>query len=156
MSVGPSVELLEALQAAGWTKGREQSAVVAEWRKRLEGAGYHWVPAAEALLSEFGGLRLKTVGLRLSDGVVRRYSFGFDPLEAEGTGYIEDFEALTGIRLCPIGYVEDGRGYVAMDDSGTVYLLASDGLRSLGREPTPVLERLLRGDDGILAYPITP
>ena len=120
-----------ALRSAGWMPGRRID--VAGWRVALLRSGFPVHRAAEEFLAEFGGLSFDDMG----PGVSRaREALVFDPLLAIGE---EDRFAAWGKRidreLCPIGELDGGRFFLAIDEDGMIYLVADwVGRFGIGRD----------------------
>jgi hypothetical protein len=85
--------------------------------------------AAESFLSEFGGLSFEYGG----DGISRaREAFEFDPLLALGEDdRFREWSELIGATLFPIGELDQGRCFLALDEAGMIYLVA-DWLAQFG------------------------
>jgi hypothetical protein len=105
--------------------------------------------AAEEFLSEFGGLVFDISGPGIS---CAREPFELDPLLAEGEeDRFADWSEVIGKSLYPIGEGDQGHYFLAIDESGEVYLVADwvaafgpadkalEGL-TLGVAPTVVAE----------------
>lgn len=122
-----SKEAERTLLRSGWLPGRfvDPSA----WRTRLEDAGFVIHEAAERFLSEFGGLAFEFGG----DGISRaREAFELDPLLALGEDdRFNEWGELIGVSLAPIGELDNGRYFLGLDESETVYLVA-DWLAQFG------------------------
>jgi hypothetical protein len=98
------------LRLAGWRPGRRIL-------KQLKlPPSFQLFPAAEAFLTEFGGLTFRN-----RSGYTK-----LDPSEAsEIIHEIKEYEKLVGRRLFPIGIVEGGDTvFILMDDRDVVYALA--------------------------------
>lgn len=124
---------------------------MARWRGAVRAGGGFWPTKMESLLLEYGGLRIEPQPLIVS-GVDYARSFGFDPLVPE-FDLIEEYQEGTGVTLGPLGYIKGKTEYLASDDHGNVYVIAPEGLRSLGADPSEVLEKLVRNDWGQLEHP---
>jgi hypothetical protein len=117
--------------------------MVARWRVALEAEGYVLHAAAEAVLLEYGGLRVGSVG---PGREVARSDVWLDPSVAAGER--ERFEdwlpELRGRTVVPVGEAHHSHGFVGVTPDGEVYLVM-DGV--YGRWPSfqAALQALLLG-----------
>ncbi|MFF1444602.1 SUKH-3 domain-containing protein [Streptomyces sp. NPDC058295] len=103
-----SPDVLEVLEASGWTAGRRVD--TAGWRSRFETVGLVMHDAAEKFLQEFGGLSVNHGG----PGINRaREPFELDPglAWAEGDRFSEWSDFL-GRRFFPLGELDHGRFFL--------------------------------------------
>jgi hypothetical protein len=134
-----SPEVLEVLEASGWTAGRRVD--TAGWRSMFEGVGVRMHDAAETFLQEFGGLTVSIGG----PGINRaREPFELDPELAWGEDdrFSEWSDAL-GRELFPLGELDHGRFFLGIDERGEIYLVAG-WVASFGAMPH-ALENLILG-----------
>ncbi|MER7501441.1 SUKH-3 domain-containing protein [Nonomuraea pusilla] len=127
------------LRAAGWE--RERSVDVSEWRSRFGERGIDMHDAAAAFLAEFGGLTVEAGG---SGAAFPRESFELDPSLAYGEE--ERFTAwseIIGHSLFPLGELDRGRFFLAIDEETNVYLVA-DWIAGFGAMPG-AMENLISG-----------
>jgi hypothetical protein len=84
---------------------------------------FPWHAMAKAFLGEFGGIHVEVDG----PGVARyRESFIFDPTCAQGEDdRFSDISREFDINLSPLGEFGQGEFFIAIDQWGVVYLLAS-------------------------------
>jgi hypothetical protein len=114
-----SAESVEALSASGWKPGRRVA--VDKWRTDLESEGFVMHKAAEDFLSEFGGLFVDVRGPGLE---YARVPFELDPMLCSGE---QDRFAGWGRKLgksfFPIGELDYGHFFLAIDAEGVIYLI---------------------------------
>ncbi|MGV9297450.1 MULTISPECIES: SUKH-3 domain-containing protein [Amycolatopsis] len=123
-----SPEVVEALEAAGWHRGRQVD--VEGWRAGLAGEGLRMPDAAAEFLASFGGLKFDLKGRGITRG---KEPFDLDPLVAAGEeGRFVDWGREIGRALFPIGELDGGHFFLAIDEEGEIYCLA-DRLGSFGR-----------------------
>jgi len=136
--------LNDLLTDGGWAPDRRVPDRVAEWRGALEQhKRFVMHPAAEAVLLEFGGLKVGST----RPGVQRASArINFDPMLAVGEEdrLLDYFPALTGLNLFPLGEVDDGHAFFAISASGETFCVGDE---IYGRWPTfrAALEALLLG-----------
>ena len=131
-----------ALHAAGWREGRDCGAALLEWKTTLAAEGFDMFPAAEAVLREFGGLKIISRG---SGEEQARSSFEVDPLLAKGErDRFAAFEAPLGRRLFPLGDVENGHAFLACSDDGKIYMVG-DHIWLLGSDVLAAFRKLIAG-----------
>ncbi|WP_433083623.1 SUKH-3 domain-containing protein [Dactylosporangium sp. CA-052675] len=121
----PDVET--ALREAGWAPGRDVTPRARMWGLALashaspSGQQHTVVPAALAVLAEFGGLTVRAEG---EGAEVARTGIVFDPLRGlHAATTLAGLGELIRARLTPIGEQDDGAGLLAMDEHGRVFLL---------------------------------
>ncbi|MFI9175914.1 SUKH-3 domain-containing protein [Streptomyces lincolnensis] len=134
-----SPEVLEVLEASGWTPGRRVD--TAGWRSTFGAVGIVMHDAAERFLEEFGGLTVSIGG----SGINRaREPFEFDPERAWGEDdrFSEWSDAL-GRGLFPIGELDHGRFFLGIDE-GSEICLVETWVASFGPMPQ-ALENLILG-----------
>jgi hypothetical protein len=121
----PSVgsEIGRLLRDAGWFPSRRLPEAVARWRSALEAEGFVLHPAAEAVLVEFGGLHVGSMGPGVE---MARSEVCLDPSLAVGER--ERFAELRGRQVFPLGEVDGGNGFLGVDRAGAVYLVAEEVL----------------------------
>ncbi|WP_436775183.1 SUKH-3 domain-containing protein [Yinghuangia sp. YIM S09857] len=127
------------LRAAGWHPGRNVD--VAAWRMLAEESGLVMHAAAERFLAEFGGLVVPVSGQGVS---CAREPFDLDPSAADGESdrYIGWGERI-GRSLFPIGAIDGGRYFLAIDELSEVYVIVNFMARC--GQPHMALEGLVRG-----------
>ena len=131
-----------ALRAAGWREGRDCVASLLEWKSSLAAEGFEMFPAAEAVLREFGGLKVVNRG---PGEELARSSFEVDPSLASGErDRFAAFEAPLGKRLFPLGEVDEGHAFLACADDGKIYMLG-DRLWFLGADVREAFGKLIIG-----------
>lgn len=116
-----SQEVVELLRIAGWFPGRRVD--VSEMRSVLQREGFNVSPAAEAVLSEFGGLTVKHPHSRGPNSDLRDY-FHFqvsEVMSGSPTGWVFDYSEMVGESLCPIGQAFRGYMIMCVGSSGHVY-----------------------------------
>lgn len=97
--------------------------------------------AAESFLREFGGLDVWLSGPGIS---CARASFELDPSLAQGEGdRFAEWSASIGRHLYPLGELDHGRFFLAIDEFREIYLVET-WLASYGRMPE-ALENLVLG-----------
>src|SRR5580765_5604611 len=112
------VEVL--LKKSGWFEGRLVPALVGSWSVELESDdGFQLSPVARNVLTEFGGLHIKSEG---PGEACARSDLNIDPLLVAGE---EDrflsFDCFRGKRMFPLGEAVVGHMFAAIDESGAVY-----------------------------------
>jgi hypothetical protein len=122
-----------ALRKAGWRPGRRVDP--RQWCSEIKGIALH--PAAEAFLTEFGGLDMRIGGLGRTSA---REPFTLDPSLCTGEeGRFLDWSGWIGRSLYPLGELDHGRFFLGIDEEAEIYLVI-DWLARFGR-----------GDDGLTA-----
>jgi hypothetical protein len=108
-------DVREKLRLAGWHPGRSVPDEVARFAFYMQTLDVALFGAAEAILREFGGLRIENGN---------KFSFAFHP--AEPTPEEEDFAGLgelLGKPVYPVGVREDdGPSHLVVDDDGRLFL----------------------------------
>uniref|UniRef100_A0AAU2A5X7 SUKH-3 domain-containing protein n=1 Tax=Streptomyces sp. NBC_00093 TaxID=2975649 RepID=A0AAU2A5X7_9ACTN len=111
------------LRRAGWLPDRQVD--LAPWKTSM--SDFRWHAAAEEFLQEFGGIRVDISGSGIT---CTRESFEFDPELAVGEeDRFAELSELFGRRFFPLGETGQGEFFLAIDEEGVVYLLASRVLR---------------------------
>ncbi|MBD0669460.1 SUKH-3 domain-containing protein [Streptomyces sp. CBMA156] len=119
------VPVAEVLAAAGWYEGvRVPEREVRDWLNGWTGPGGNVpLPAAEAL-REFGGMVVHQYGPGVD---MSRMPFRIDPGAGRYAGRsLDAYQARFGPTLLPVGEYDLGRGRLAMDPEGAVYLFWGD------------------------------
>lgn len=134
-----SPEVDEVLEASGWTRDRQ--ADTGRWRSMFETVGLAMHDAAEAFLQEFGGLTVNVSGPGIS---CARTPFELDPelTWGEHDRFLERGESV-GRRLFPLGELDHGRFFLAIDEVHEIYLVET-WVASFGPMPQ-ALENLVLG-----------
>ncbi|MFE4581939.1 SUKH-3 domain-containing protein [Streptomyces chartreusis] len=134
-----SPEVLEVLEASGWTAGRRVD--TAGWRSRYEAVGLVMHDAAERFLREFGGLTVSIGG----PGINRaREPFQLDPELAWGEDdRSSELSDSLGRCLFPLGELDHGRFFLGVDEGSEIYLVET-WVASFGPMPH-ALENLILG-----------
>jgi hypothetical protein len=134
---------MRVLQDAGWRSGRCVSDLVRRWRDELSaGDGFVMTAAAERALEEFGGLTVNQDG---PGKECARSSFEIDPMLAFGeTDRFGALGAVAGDRLYPLGEAVGGHVFLAIGDSGRVYMV-DDEILLVGETVHDALEALVLG-----------
>ncbi|MGY3202187.1 SUKH-3 domain-containing protein [Streptomyces sp. TE5632] len=134
-----STEAEQLLRDVGWRPERKVD--ISSWRTQLEAGGYRMHESAEAFLSEFGGLAFDISGPGISCACE---PFELDPTLADGEhDRFTEWGEEVGRSLFPIGEGDQGRYFLAIDETGEIYLVA-DWVASLGTH-VQALEGLLLG-----------
>ncbi|MFD9565807.1 SUKH-3 domain-containing protein [Streptomyces sp. NPDC059994] len=143
-----SPEVLEVLEASGWTAGRRVD--TAGWRSMFEGVGICMHAAAQEFLQEFGGLAVSHGGPGISRA---REPFELDPELAWGEeDRFSQWSDVLGRELFPLGELDGGRFFLGIDENSEIYLVET-WVASFGVMPR-ALENLILGvmprtiDDG--------
>ncbi|WP_422753326.1 SUKH-3 domain-containing protein [Micromonospora sp. WMMD708] len=132
-------QLRRALLNAGWISGRQVD--IGRWQSLFAHAGLPMHSAANSFLSEFGGLTFPYAGGGISRS---RASVELDPLLAiDEEDLFLEWGQLVGRRIFPLGELDDGRYFVGIDESSSIYLVA-DWLGHFG-EGMHGLESLILG-----------
>ncbi|MGK5543401.1 SUKH-3 domain-containing protein [Streptomyces sp. URMC 127] len=136
---GWSPEVLEVLEASGWTSDRRVDTTA--WRSMFEGVGLVMHDAADALLQEFGGLTASIGGPGIN---CARAPFELNPSLAWGEDdRFSEWSDSVGRRLFPLGELDDGRFFLGIDEDSEVYVVET-WIASFGPMPQ-ALERLILG-----------
>ncbi|NNN34504.1 SUKH-3 domain-containing protein [Streptomyces sp. S3(2020)] len=134
-----SEETEKVLRAAGWREGRRVP--TGEWRERFARNGVIMHEAAERFLSEFGGISVEISGPGIASA---REPFELDPSLAYGEEEaFSEWGQEIGVSLFPIGELDHGRFFLAIDQNSVVYLVAN-WLAHFGEIPA-ALENLVLG-----------
>ncbi|GHF37646.1 SUKH-3 domain-containing protein [Streptomyces griseosporeus] len=134
-----SPEVLQVLEAAGWTAGRRVN--TARWRSMFEGVGMGMHHAAETFLQEFGGLTVSVSGPGIS---CAREPFELEPELAWGEDdRFSEWSEFLGRDLFPLGELDDGRCFLGIDETSEIYLVET-WVASFGAMPR-ALENLILG-----------
>ncbi|MDI9889007.1 SUKH-3 domain-containing protein [Streptomyces sp. HNM0645] len=112
-------EVREVLEASRWFP--ECVVDTSIWRSASERAGLAWHDAAEGFLKEFGGLTVNISGPGIS---CARTPFELDPELARGEeDRFTEWGETIGRSLVPLGELDHGRFFLAIDESGEIYLV---------------------------------
>ncbi|MFI8350972.1 SUKH-3 domain-containing protein [Streptomyces sp. NPDC085596] len=132
-------EVVRVLEASGWAPGRRVDTGC--WRSMFEPVGLVMHGAAEAFLREFGGLTMNVSGPGIT---CARTPFELDPELAGGEEdrFLEWSESI-GRRLFPVGELDHGRFFLAIDEVDEIYLVET-WIASFGPAPQ-ALENLVLG-----------
>lgn len=132
----------EELRSAGWEPGRAID--VDRWRVGLEVDGFVFHDAAIRFLSEFGGLDVRIRGTGVDHA---REPFELDPTLCSGdSDRFEDWSNSVGTCFAPVGVVNYGHAFLAIDEDGILYVMADNLLRlNVGIDG---LRMLIRGERG--------
>lgn len=135
-----TVEL--TLRDAGWFPGRNVRDQVGGWTRELRSDGFESFPEAERVLSEFGGLNVH----QEAPGVnCAREPFRVAPTLAAGeSDRFGEFAEFLKTPLYPLGEASGGNYFLAIGESGLVFLLMQD-VRLLGQNIEEALEKLILG-----------
>ncbi|MEU5434377.1 SUKH-3 domain-containing protein [Streptomyces sp. NPDC020719] len=134
-----SPEVLEVLQASGWTPGGRVD--TAGWRTMFEEVGIGTHGAAQRFLQEFGGLAVAHGGPGISRA---REAFELDPalVWGEEDRFAEWSDDL-GRELFPLGELDHGRFFLGIDENSEIHLVET-WVASFGTMPH-ALENLILG-----------
>jgi hypothetical protein len=137
-------EVAAQLRAAGWYPGRSVDDELARFAATVRGLSTESAlpvepfPAAEAILREFGGIRVPNGS---------KFPFAFHP--AEPVPEAEDFEGLgylIGKAVYPVGVREDdGPSHLVVDEDGRLYLHHWAGSFALAPTVEEAIVALTRG-----------
>ncbi|MCM2417705.1 SUKH-3 domain-containing protein [Streptomyces sp. RKAG293] len=131
----PEVDVV--LRESGWFPGRRTE--IFRWKVSVP--DFIWHAAAEKFLEEFGGINVHISGPGIT---CAREPFEIDPDLAIGEeGRFAELSELFGRRFFPLGEVGRGEFFLAIDEEGLMYLLATAVL-SLGAADL-ALENLVTG-----------
>jgi hypothetical protein len=134
-----SPEVLEVLEASGWTVGRRVD--TADWRSMFEAVGIVMHDAAEAFLQEFGGLTVSVGGPGISRA---REPFELNPELAWGEDdRFSEWSDSLGRRLFPLGELDGGRFFLGIDEGSEIRIVET-WVASFGPMPH-ALENLILG-----------
>jgi hypothetical protein len=138
-----SRETEHLLKLSGWFEGRAVLHLVELWQDELETlGGFNLSPTARQVLNEFGGLHILSEGAGIA---CARSDLNLIPLLAKGE---EDrflsFSCLKGKQLFLLGEAILGHVFVAIDESGKVFLIM-DAVHYVADSFDAALENLLLG-----------
>src|SRR5688572_17602566 len=111
-----SPELERVLRCGGWQPGRRVP--TSNWIHSLKKRGFNVLPEAEAILSEYGGLRFEPVESPSDThlpGVIN-----FDPLAEADIDWVRDWEERLNTRLTPLSQFS-GEACLLISEAGKVY-----------------------------------
>lgn len=132
-------EVAQVLEAAGWKPGRRVD--TGRWRSMFEPVGLAMHDAAETFLREFGGLTVHVTGPGIT---CARTPFELDPELAWGEeGRFLQWSEHLGRRLFPLGELDHGRFFLAIDEATEIHLVET-WIASFGPAPQ-ALENLVLG-----------
>lgn len=143
----------DALLGMGWKRDRDLGAEVDQWlAPRVaalppdpDGAAYEPIPAALAVMREFGGLASLANGPGQTSAQI---PFVIYPAESdELAGYarlVRRLGQILNTRVFQVGEVEHGIGALVVDESGRVFLVGPTELYA-GRNIDEALVRMLTG-----------
>ncbi len=128
------------LLRVGWYPGRAVPEKVAYWKEQLP--AFVMFDAAREALREFGGLSVEVSGPGIDHA---RTSFDIDPMLAIGEDdRFGSFEHAVGERLFPLGEAMRGNAFLAIGESGRVFLIG-DEIAFVGRTMTEAIDSLIQG-----------
>ena len=131
-----------ALRDAGWFPGRNLRHQMWDWTRALSSDGFESFPEAERVLSEFGGLNVHQDAAGVN---CAREPFRLEPTLAAGeSDRFGEFAEFLKTTLYPLGEASGGHYFLAIGESGQVFLLMED-LRLLGQNIEEALEKLILG-----------
>ena len=137
-----STETEQTLRRAGWYPGRHVPEVVSSLKDNETLSGFEMFPAAEEVLSEFGGLKVDQQGPGETGA---REPFQFDPaLAGYEEEFFSDFSRLVNTKLYPLGEAANGHSYWAIGENGNVYLVMFE-IGLLGKNIEEALDNLIIG-----------
>lgn len=142
------------LMDAGWFPGRNVRVEIDQWARELRSDGFKMFHQAEKVLSEFGGLNVHQEALGVN---CARESFHVLPTLAAGEAdRFGEFAEYLKTTLYPLGEASGGHYFLAIGESGQVFLLMHD-IRLLGENIEEALEKLILGiQPEELPWPGTP
>ena len=133
-------ETRDKLLQIGWFPGRDVADTVLQWEETL--AEFVSFDVARTVLSEIGGLRLDEWGAGLD---AARSKFDLNPARALGERMrFADFEKDIGLRLYPLGEIDDGAAFLAIAEDGRIYAM-EQALWYAGDDIWDALDRFIRG-----------
>lgn len=137
-------EVRRMLIEAGWHPDRDEQGTL-----ELP-ADFEIFPAALQVLKEFGMLRVGTGGTGIDRA---RSTLYLNPRLADGeSDRFEPFESQIGDRLYPLGEVDGGYGFLAIDRRGRVFWIM-DFVQFVAEKFDESLEVLLLGKRGVASDP---
>jgi hypothetical protein len=135
-----SPEVEDVLRGAGWTPERRVD--VSGWTSLFEDDGLTAHQAALDFLQEFGGLNVRISG---PGRETAKEPFEIDPSLCEGEGdRFTVFGEELGRQLFPLGELDNGRFFLAIDENSEIYLVES-WAASFGTMPTAIENLVLGG-----------
>lgn len=135
----PSPEAEAVLRRSGWSPEREVD--ISEWVERLRSDGDDVFPLAEAILRNFGGMRLEHQGF----GGVSVHDIDVNPLHWYGErDRLEGIEQITGSRACPLGETF-GAAMLAVLEDGRIVTDLDGCIVQIGRSWREALDKLVLG-----------
>jgi len=139
MHEGLPAETIETLLSSGWTPGRLVD--IRQWIEVLDGEGFAIHEAARKFLSEFGGIFVDVQGSGIS---CARVPFELDPTLCSGeSDRFSDWGRRLGRALYPIGELDYGQFFLAIDEDGVLFIVSDVVGRLDLREKG--LDMLIRG-----------
>jgi hypothetical protein len=130
------------LRDVGWFPSRNLGDQVGEWASELRSDGFEIFPEAERVLAEFGGLDVDQDAPGLN---CAREPFRLVPTLAAGEAdRFAEFAEYLKTTLYPLGEATWGNYFLAIGESGQVFLLMED-IRFLGQNIEEALEHLILG-----------
>ncbi|NPC48128.1 hypothetical protein D7X99_13865 [Corallococcus sp. AB032C] len=131
------------LVSAGWKPGRDVHEQVVVWRDALKAqGGFEIFPAAERVLSEFGGLDIKQGGPGIT---ARRQSFVLDPIVGiRDRDFLRRYEKFLGVELYPIGRTFEDDMLLVVASDGRVFGV-TEGVYLIGIGIVDAMDALLVG-----------
>jgi hypothetical protein len=148
----PSPEAERILHQVGWSPDRQVD--VSEWVERLRDEGSEVFPMAEAILRNFGGLRLR----HRECGGPSRHDFDVNPVHwYDQRDRVADIEEILGTTLCPLGETS-GAAMLAVLADGRIIDEFEGEVIQIGEDWRAALDNLLlgRGTDVKLAEDYEP
>ncbi|MFB9080258.1 SUKH-3 domain-containing protein [Flavobacterium procerum] len=138
MNIPFSEESIKMLLNSGWNENRR----VLDKVKLPK--GYHFHDAALKILNEFGNLRIGDYK-KGKGKFMAKCTIQFLPILAscEEDRFIEFSDAL-GVSLCPLGEVNEGYFFLAVDEYGKIYVLDQE-LFLAGNDIQEGIETLITG-----------
>ncbi|MGY1398533.1 SUKH-3 domain-containing protein [Streptomyces sp. SS10] len=134
-----SPQVLEVLEASGWTTGRRVD--TAGWRSMFEGVGIVMHDAADTFLQEFGGLTVSIDGPGISRA---REPFELDPELTWGEDdRFSEWSDVLGRDLFPLGELDHGRFFLGIEEGSEIFLVET-WVASFGAMPHAI-ENLIHG-----------
>ncbi|MBX7270167.1 SUKH-3 domain-containing protein [Micromonospora sp. Llam7] len=139
----------DALAAAGWSPGRRDEGRGREWALRIaahaapDGSQHTVTAAAIEAYAEFGGLRIRPQdeGEQIAPSDVHLDPF----LVRHSVATLAELAEATGAPLSPLGEEGSGRGILAVDEQGRVFVLDHTGDWFLGGSLDEALSTLVLG-----------
>jgi len=133
-----SQEVLKSLLWAGWHSNRKVL------KKLKLPKGFDFPDIALKILDEFGDLKIGDIQQKKGTHMAKS-SIQFSPILADGEeGTFEDFSNALGVKLCPLGEVNGGYSFLAVDECGKIYILEQD-IFIVGNDIQEGIETLIKG-----------